>query len=251
MIKVGITGQTGFLGQNLYNTLSLYKDKCEPVMFHDDYFYDEAKLVRFTTLCDVVVHFAAMSRHTDPNAVYTTNMDLVKKLICALEKTNNKAHILYSSSIQEDMDTPYGRSKKEGRELLSKWCEKNGSLFTGFIFPNIYGPLCRPYYASFVATFCHQIIHNDNPKIEIDRTMALLYVSEAMHIIIEAILNKTNSAYYKVKPTSYQTVSDVLKLLISFKKVYIENKTIPEFKNSFEKNLFDTFKSYIPSNSLL
>ncbi|MBA4408498.1 MAG: hypothetical protein C0397_03635 [Odoribacter sp.] len=245
MIKVGITGQAGFLGQNLYNTINLYKDKYELVPFYDDYFNDETKLVHFASLCDVVVHFAAMSRAPDPNVVYTTNMDLVKKLICALEKVNSKAHILYSSSVQEDMDFPYARSKKEGRELLAKWSKNNGCLFTGFIFPNIFGPFCKPYYASFIATFCHQIIHNDTPKIEIDREMELLYVSEAMHIIIEAISNKTNSAYYKVDPTSYQTVSNVLLILKSFKNIYIENKEIPEFKNSFEKNLFNTFQSYI------
>jgi UDP-2-acetamido-2,6-beta-L-arabino-hexul-4-ose reductase len=245
MIKVGITGQAGFLGKNLYNTLNHYKDKYELVKFYDDFFNDEIKLVQFVTLCDVVVHFAAMSRNPDPNVIYTTNMDLVKKLICALKKANSKAHIFYSSSIQEDMDTPYCRSKKEGRELLAKWSKNNGSLFTGFIFPNIFGPLCKPYYASFIATFCHQIIYNYNPKIEIDRTMALLYVSEAMHIITEAISNKTNSAYYKVVPTSYQTVSSVLQILKSFKNIYIENKEMPEFKNSFEENLFNTFQSYI------
>ena len=245
MIKVGITGQAGFLGQNLYNTLNLYKDKYELVPFKDNYFNDEYKLVHFASLCDVLVHFAAMSRAPDPNEVYNTNMDLVNKLICALEKANSKAHILYSSSVQEDMEFPYARSKKEGRELLAKWSKKNGTLFTGFIFPNIFGPLCKPYYASFIATFCHQIIHNVTPIIEVDREIGLLYVSDAMHIIIDVISNKTNSEYYKVDPTSYQTVSSVLQLLESFKFTFIENKKNPEFNNSFEKKLFTTFQSFI------
>jgi UDP-2-acetamido-2,6-beta-L-arabino-hexul-4-ose reductase len=245
MIKVGITGQAGFLGKNFYNTLNLYREKYESVLFDSDYFNDETKLVQFVSSCDVVIHFAAKSRAPDPNDVYTTNMDLVKKLICALEKANSKAHIIYSSSIQEDMDTPYAKSKKEGRLLLAKWSESNGSVFTGLIFPNIFGPLCKPYYASFIATFCHQILHNVTPKIDVDREMGMLYISEAMHIILEAISNKTNSPYFEVGTTSYQTVSGVLQILKSFKKTYVENKKVPVFKTSFEKNLFTTFTSYI------
>lgn len=246
MIKVGITGQDGFLGKNLSISLNLYKDKYEVVPFYNDYFYNDIKLINFVTSCDIIVHLAAKSRHINPNMVYDLNMGIIKKLIWTLEITNSKAHILYSSSIQEDMDTPYAKSKKEGRELLAEWCKKNGSLFTGFIFPNIFGPYCKPYYASFIATFCHQIINNETPKIDVDRKMGLIYVDEVMHIIIEAISKKINSTYYKVEPTSNQNVSEVLLVLQSFNESYKKNKDIKIFESSFEKNLFDTFKSYFP-----
>ena len=41
MIKVGITGQSGFVGTHLYNTLGLYPGEFERVPFEDDYFVEE------------------------------------------------------------------------------------------------------------------------------------------------------------------------------------------------------------------
>ena len=76
--------------------------------------------------CDVIVHLAAMNRHPDPEVIYETNVNLVKQLITALEKTNSKAHVLFSSSSQEEKDNLYGKSKKEGRELLSNWAKNHG-----------------------------------------------------------------------------------------------------------------------------
>ena len=40
MIKVGITGQSGFVGTHLQNTLGLYPGEFERVPFEDDYFAD-------------------------------------------------------------------------------------------------------------------------------------------------------------------------------------------------------------------
>ena len=35
--KVGITGQSGFLGTHLYNTLGLYPEEFERIPFEDEY----------------------------------------------------------------------------------------------------------------------------------------------------------------------------------------------------------------------
>ncbi|MBP6757011.1 MAG: NAD-dependent epimerase/dehydratase family protein, partial [Bacteroidia bacterium] len=121
MIKIGITGQAGFVGQHLYNTLGLFPEEFERVNFEDDYFKNESQLIEFVGQCDVIVHLAAMNRHNDPQVIYDTNMELVEKLIQSLQQTKSKAHILFSSSSQEEKDNLYGKSKKEGRELLINW----------------------------------------------------------------------------------------------------------------------------------
>ena len=59
MIKVGITGQSGFVGTHLYNTLGLYPGEFERVPFEDDYFVDVERLKTFVKTCDVIVHLAA------------------------------------------------------------------------------------------------------------------------------------------------------------------------------------------------
>ncbi len=45
------------------------------------------------------------------------------------------------------------------------------------------------------------------------------------------------------------SVSDLLKCLQNFKVIYTDNWQIPDFKNNFELNLFNTYRSYLkPEN---
>ncbi len=244
-LKVGITGQEGFVGQHLYNTLGLFPDEFERIPYHIDYFQDEDQLNDFITNCDVIVHLAAMNRHNDPEVLYQTNIRLVKQLITALENSSAKKHVLFSSSSQEEQDNLYGKSKKEGRELFVEWAAKNNGLFTGLVIPNVFGPFGHPYYNSFIATFSHQLTHNEQPKIEIDGTVNLIYVGELVHFIIDQIRNKNNNAVVRVPHTSENKVSEILSLLQDYKIKYFEKGAIPELKSKFELNLFNTFRCYI------
>lgn len=254
MIKIGITGQAGFVGTHLYNTLGLHPDQFERIPFEDAYFSDEAKLNDFVKNCDAIVHLAAMNRHNDPEVLFQTNIGLVKQLIDACEATNSTPHILFSSSTQEERDNLYGRSKKEGRQLFEQWAERNHAQFTGFVIPNVFGPFGNPYYNSVVATFCHQLTHNEQPKIEVDGEIKLIYIGELVEYIIEKI------KFHSVTPcldivlhgetifiphTSEIKVSALLHKLTDFKENYFEKGTIPNLDNTFDRNLFNTFVCYI------
>lgn len=248
MIKVGITGQSGFIGSHLYNTLSLYKEDFELVPFRDEFFNDDQQLDRFVASCDVVVHLAAVNRHADPAVIYNTNIQLVKNLIGALEHTGSRPHVLFSSSTQEDRDNPYGRSKKEGRNLLSNWAARHRGGFSGMIIPNVFGPFGQPYYNSVIATFSHQLNHDETPKIEMDAELKLIYVGELVQEFIYRISNHQDKQVITELPVDHTVVikvTDVLKLLLLYKEEYLEKGIIPAFKNIFEINLFNTFRSYI------
>ncbi len=256
MIKVGITGQSGFVGTHLYNTLGLLPDKFERVPFEDNFFGNETKLKSFVQQCDAIVHLAAMNRHNDPKVIYETNIQLVKQLIKACEETNSTPHILFSSSTQEERDNPYGKSKKEGRKLLENWAMQNHARFTGFIIPNVFGSFGNPYYNSFIATFCHQLTHNEQPKIDTDGTVKLIYVGELVAEIIDQIICMTNEAdsdaivnEIPIKHTSENKVSEVLELLEGFKANYFKDGIFPNLNNPFERNLFNTFLTYIDHNA--
>ena len=103
-IKIGITGQEGFVGTHLYNILGLNPDMFERVKYDISFFSDQQLLVNFVSNCDVIVHLAALNRHNDPQVIYETNMQLVQKLINALNTTKSKAHLIFSSSSQEEKD---------------------------------------------------------------------------------------------------------------------------------------------------
>lgn len=129
-IKVGITGQAGFMGYHLYTTLSL-DDSIELIPFDRSFFDNINSLESFTACCDAIVHLAAMNRHDDPQVIYETNLKLVEKLIAACEAKGAKPHILFSSSSQEERDNLYGKSKKEGKQMFTGWAERRLLLRRG------------------------------------------------------------------------------------------------------------------------
>jgi UDP-2-acetamido-2,6-beta-L-arabino-hexul-4-ose reductase len=245
MLKVGITGQRGFVGMHLYNTLGLYPEEFKRIDFCSSFFEDENKLNDFVSQCDVIVHLAAMNRHNDPQVIYDTNIGLVQKLIRALTKTNSKAHILFSSSTQEEKDNLYGKSKKEGRELIVGWAKKSEGKFTGMIIPNVFGPFGHPNYNSVVATFCHKLSHNEIPIIEIDGELKLIYVGELVSEILKVIRNKQGKDKVLVAHTSVSKVSKLLSLLENYKRQYQDKGEIPAINSTFELNLFNTFRCYM------
>ncbi|WP_353077530.1 NAD-dependent epimerase/dehydratase family protein [Flavobacterium sp.] len=245
MIKIGITGQAGFVGTHLFNTLGLYPDEFERVTFHKDYFSNATLLNEFVTQCDVIVHLAAMNRHNDPQVIYDTNIELAKKLVNALEYTQSKAHIVFSSSTQEERDNEYGKSKKAGRELLYNWSQQSGGKFTGLIIPNVFGPFGHPNYNSVIATFCHKLTHHETPTIAVDGELKLIYIGELVEVILSEIRSANSQAEVKVPFSATAKVSEILSLLEKYKSEYQEKGIIPKIDSSFELNLFNTFRCYM------
>jgi UDP-2-acetamido-2,6-beta-L-arabino-hexul-4-ose reductase len=243
--KVGITGQVGFVGTHLYNFLNLKKDEFTLIPFWDEFFENEETLNTWVKQCDVIVHLAAMNRHNEAEVLYNTNIRLVQQLIQAMEDTKCNPMVLFSSSAQEERDNPYGNSKKEGRRLFIEWAERNNAKFTGMVIPNVFGPFGNPYYNSVVATFSHQLTHNEIPKIEIDADLKLIYVGELVEEIYNIIKNELTSGEYKIQNTSESKVTEILDLLLEYKSLYFEKGIIPYLENKFHINLFNTFRSYI------
>lgn len=257
-IKVGITGQAGFMGTHLYNYLNL-DEKFELIEFKDDFFSDQKILEQFVSSCDAIVHLAAMNRHKDPQVIYDTNIDLVKKLITACTNTNSNPHILFASSSQEGRDNAYAKSKQEGRELLENWAKNKGANFTGLVIPNVFGAFGLPNYNSVIATFCFKINNNETPEVHVDAELELIYVNKLVEEIKNKLIAKakTNSSTnarnaeatlidrYQV-PYQYKAkVTEILAILKSFKEEYLENGVFPDLSDDLTKDLFNTFRTYV------
>lgn len=245
MKKIGITGQNGFIGSHLYNNLGLFPEEFQRVDFSKEYFENQNELDKFVKKCDVIVHLAAMSRHENKQFIYETNVGLAKKLVDSLERVNSKAHVIVSSSTQEERSSLYGKSKKEGREALVNWAYENGGKITGLIIPNVFGVFCKPFYNSFIATFCHQLTRNITPTIANDSEVKLVYVQELIDKIISKIREGENTPELFIEATATKKVSEVLSLLNDYKDKYLSRGEIPAINNSFEHNLFNTYRSYI------
>ena len=81
------------------------------------------------------------------------------------------------------------------------------------IIPNVFGPFGNPYYNSVVATFSHQLTHNEEPKIEIDAQLKLIYIGELVEIIYDLIKNKTADKEFRVPHTTEIKVTEILELI--------------------------------------
>jgi len=252
MINVGITGQPGFVGNYLFNILGLYPTEFERIPFADDYFQSDEKLRLFVKQCDVIIHLAAMNRHPNPQVIYDTNIMLVHQLIRAMEVESATPYVIFSSSTQEEKDNVYGKSKRDGREILEKWARNNKASFTGMVVPNVYGPFGRPDYNSFIATFCFKLTHGERPQVMQDADVKLIYVGSLCRHIIENIRKTITSKKPIIErdevPFDFEKkVSKILHFLNRFKELYYDQGFIPELKNANEINLFNTFRCYIDS----
>lgn len=250
MIRVGITGQSGFVGTHLYNALGLYPGEFERIPFADEFYQDKAILRGFVKQCDVIVHLAAVNRHPDPEVIYKTNLHLAVQLIGAMEAEQATPYVLFSSSTQEDQDNAYGRSKRDVRLLFGKWAACYDASFTGLVIPNVYGPFGRPDYNSFIATFCYKLTHGATPKVLQDSSVRLIYVSNLCDCIIRKIKTVTSFLVpvverYDVPPDFESKVTEILEFTRQFKSLYFDKGYIPVLKDQNEINLFNTFRSYI------
>lgn len=249
-LKVGITGQAGFIGSHLYNFLGTKSDSVECVPFQRSFFQLKELLNAFVKECDVIVHLAAMNRHEDQGVIYNTNIKLTSQLVEACKETKTTPKIIFSSSTQEERDNLYGKSKKEGRLLLESWAKDYNGSVCSLIIPNVFGPFGKPFYNSFIATFCHQIVQGENPTIINDSVVNLIYINELSEAFYNE-LSKNDKAVnsYVVPHTSSKKVSEIVELLKDFKVQYVDNGQVPKVDlNSFELDLFNTFTSFIPKD---
>jgi len=244
MIKVGITGNDGFIGYHLTSFLRV-QENIELVPFELEYFNSTSKLESFVAASDVIVHLAGVNRHHDQSELYQINVGLTEKLIAAANKTNSNPYIIFSSSTQEEKNNPYGNSKRKSRELLEKWAKEKKTNFTGLIIPNVFGPFGQPFYNSFISTFSYQLNHNEEPIIETDAKINLIFVFDLVKIIHHLVINRSKESKIMVPHNGSGKVSEILEKLRSYKSIYLSNGIIPDLDNYFDICLFNTFRSYI------
>ncbi len=243
-IKVGITGQSGFVGTHLYNYLGL-KEDIELIPFQKDFFEKTDLLLKFVLKCDIIVHLAGINRHESQTFVYEKNLELTRILINTCEIAQVKPHIIFSSSSQEDKDNPYGNAKKESRLNLELWASKVGAKVTGLVIPNVFGPFGKPNYNSVIATFCHKITRGENPQILQDSELSLVYINELIEDIYQEII-LPNYGKIIIMARHKILVSALLNKLNQYRELYMVLGEFPDLDEPFDLALFNTFRCYVP-----
>jgi UDP-2-acetamido-2,6-beta-L-arabino-hexul-4-ose reductase len=242
---IGITGPRGFVAGHLMRTLKA-RPGVRVLCCPREAFGDDAKLAGFVDACDVVVHTAGMNRGEDAE-VYTTNVQLAKQLVAAAERTIKPLHIVFTSSTQRDLDNSYGRSKKLAEQLFADWARRGmHRQVTNLIIPNVFGPGCRPFYNSVVATFCFQISHGIDPKIVADNEIEFIWINELVRQIGRWIdAEDDGSREVRLNSCANLRVSELLSRLQSFHESHALHDTIPDITDPLDAALYATYLSYL------
>lgn len=257
-MKILVTGAKGFVGKNLISTLYNIKngkDKTHSLSVEEIYEYDidstKEDLKKYTTDCDFVVHLAGVNRPTKPEEFYEGNAGFTETLCTYLKNNNNKASILVSSSIQADRDNDYGKSKKEGEDLLLKFGKDNGNPIYIYRFANLFGKWCRPNYNSVVATWCYNIAH-DLPIQVNDRNavIPLCYIDDVVDEILQCMNKKPSTidgTYYGVEKIYNISLQKLEETLYQIKESR-NNLSIVDQSDEFTRKLYATYLSYLPED---
>jgi UDP-2-acetamido-2,6-beta-L-arabino-hexul-4-ose reductase len=244
-MRIGVTGAEGFLGKALIRQLKLNEEFTVEIC-RREFWHSEQQLESWVSGLDVLVHLAGKNRSNQPEEIYDVNVGLTRQLISALERTESKAKVIFSSSIQEERDNIYGQSKRDARLLWEDWAKKNGTSFVGLLIPNLFGPFGKPFYNSVVATFCHQISKGESPTIQVDAVLPLIHVDDcARHIINWAVSVESINAAWTMPHDFDVKVSEILDQLKSFQEMYVGRGEMPNFNSKWTLYLFATFQSYL------
>jgi UDP-2-acetamido-2,6-beta-L-arabino-hexul-4-ose reductase len=229
--RVALTGASGFLGSYIKSSIDLNKSY-EYIKLNRNFEADLSTLKNG----DILIHAASVHRDPDPENVYFQNIKIIKTIVETLKNNDLFVNIIFISSIHEVLDTPYGKSKKDGGMILEEYCNSNKTLFVSHRLPNLFGPNAKPNSTSFIATFCYNI-HNNIPCNYNDNIIKICYVEDVVKLIVTL---GWRSLEFKTKAIS---VRDVYLILKSF-KYKIDNGIKIEPLNNFENNLLITFLSY-------
>lgn len=251
-MKILVTGADGFIGKNLIAQL---KNLAE----YEIFFYDKDTgldlLKKYCSECDFVFHLAGVNRPEDPAEYMEGNFGFTSQLLSLLKEYKNVCPIMLSSSIQAELDNPYGKSKKEGEDLLRTYGVETGVRVLIYRFPNVFGKWCRPNYNSAVATFCYNTAHDLPVQVNGRETkLSLVYIDDVVEELLHALPGRENreqDGFCHVKTVHVATLGEIVDLLHFFS----ESRTtlqIPDMTDgSFSKKLYSTYLSYLPTEKFV
>ncbi len=109
-MKVAITGSNGFIAKNLIYNLILNKNV---KILKINRKTKKKELHKILTEAEIIFHFAGVNKENKHFNFKNDNIKFTKYICDYLNKNNLKTKIIFSSSIQANLDNTYGKSKKK------------------------------------------------------------------------------------------------------------------------------------------
>jgi len=252
-VTILVTGSAGFIGKHLMEALSRRPDVR---VFGYDVGSTAEELARALAEAEVIYHLAGVNRPRNPSEYQTGNAGFTQALCASLEALGRKPTIVLSSSIQAELDNPYGISKRQAERVLQVWSERTGGRCVIFRLRNVFGKWCRPNYNSVVATFCHNIAHELPISIsDPNKELELVYIDDVV-AALTAVLDEGSRASdgrpadsghgsYREVPRSFRIGLGALAEKIRSFRQSRQSLRLPSFADDFSRCLYATYLSYL------
>jgi len=230
-MKVVITGASGFIGSELVQRLN-HNSSLNVIGLERHSSVAEKKLI--LTAANVVIHLAGIMRDTNIQ-LHKGNTDTTIQLLENIRRYCPNAKLIFASSSQaHDSKSLYGLTKRYAETLIEWYSYNYGIRSIIFRFPNIYGPFCKPFYNSVVATYIYEsfynrqiIIHGNGKQLR-----DFLYVTDVVSALEKAIFYKSIEKIEHFNLSS-GTLHSIIELVTILEKIY--GKTIDKRLQPTEK----------------
>ena len=243
-MNILVTGADGFIGRNLCVALgerqglrvlpitrsSTPQDLCEAV-----------------SQADAVVHLAGVNRPTDLAEFAKGNADFTATLCEALSRAGKSVPVAFASSVQAELENPYGESKRRAETHLSEYGRRSGAPVALYRLANVFGKWSRPNYNSVVATFCHNIARGLPIRIDrADAPIRLIYVDDVVGELIRFLAEPGSGVVQASAGPVYETtVGDLASQIEAFREVRTSLVT-ERVGVGLTRALYSTYVSFLP-----
>lgn len=248
VINVLVTGAGGFIGKNLIDRLQREQGISIKQYFRGD---DLSLLKEYLNDADFIYHLAGVNR-PQQNADFTrVNKGLTEQMVNYLKVKEKTPKIVFSSSVHATSDTPYGVSKKAAEEVLKNFSNETGAEVYIYRLPGVFGKWSKPHYNSVVATFCHEISHDNEIEIhDAEKALELVYIDDVIDDFINCLTQEKTERkfYYHIKQTFHTSVSELTHKLYEIKDMR-KSLIIPDLSDKLTKYLYSTYLSYLAENN--
>jgi UDP-2-acetamido-2,6-beta-L-arabino-hexul-4-ose reductase len=245
--KILITGGRGFLGRNLATYLSAHAG-CETQIFDQENSIDDLKSALLNA--DVIFHLAGVNRPKNLQEFEAGNAGLTEQICQILREAGRSPKIVFSSSIQVAQDNPYGASKAKAENALQQFSSETGACVRIYRLKNLFGKWCRPNYNSVTATFCYNIA-NDLPIVIFDplHEVELSYVDDVIEAFLAEIDGQQVCGLARADIPAYRIqLGDLAGRIQGFREMG-STLTLPDFAEWFNRALYATYLSYVPTEA--
>lgn len=242
-MKIVITGARGFIGSNLWHQAETCGHEVSPFARSDSL----CKLDKMLSKADAVVHLAGENRPKEKSQFHDVNVVLTQNLCKLISEKTNIKKMIFASSIQAIENSPYGISKKRGEEAIENLSQTTSIDISIYRLSNVFGKWSRPNYNSVVATFCHNILHDQPIEIRSgDKKISLIYIDDLVANFLKNLEAKFSPGlkYPNIKKVYKLTVNQLAKKIEEFKSLS-ETLTVGTTASGFERALYATYLSYL------